>query len=292
MEGFPGFENPNEELPKSASPEAWDPHGTTPPPMTPEFGFVELPTAELRPSKEGPPFRAPLADTELSSKIKTLEGYEQAFVRIRVLTPGNEEAELQHYKKGQEMFKTLHDVYGIPIPNHRLVIGMKDGKKSVFNVVDKIDGKNLREPYPLPPEAREQCEQFFLGLVRYAKDLFQKGGAMWDDTSLLADQVMYGREKDGERDQLWVVDTDSIFQELDPGDFSVSGLLLNIYRLAEGTGFRFSPPNRFDQFRTELGNLTESILSQANDVEPSEKNASFLQSLGKLSQELLEDRGK
>jgi hypothetical protein len=46
MERFPRSEGDNTEPAMPSAPGKWNPHGTEPPPMTPEFGVVEIPTTE------------------------------------------------------------------------------------------------------------------------------------------------------------------------------------------------------------------------------------------------------
>lgn len=185
--------------------------------------------------RENEPFKTPLEDSEYSHKIKLLEAapdkvvrkyllYSPRLIKLSEKITSDEwasrrfheefEKEIDKFKRGSDIFRTLEKKYHIAIPKFDCVVGKneEDADVLVYIVVDKIIGENIEEASNLPPEAREKLDEFYTALIQYYYDVFQEGGDYWWDFT--NKQIVYGHKKDEKEDKVYIVDIEPFYLTL------------------------------------------------------------------------------
>lgn len=157
---------------------------------------------------EQEPFKDELVPSGLrgqNTEIKQLKDSPEKLVRINPEQRRSIGEIVLRYSKGRELVYELRD-YGIATPDFDIIIGRNGNEaKTAFVVVDKIEGTSLFEA------PRRELEKFFLSMIKYFKDKYEKREPfLWD---LKDEQFLYGRKKGDSQNHIYLVDTDPQFCE-------------------------------------------------------------------------------
>jgi hypothetical protein len=142
-----------------------------------------------------------------SKQINMLPGMPGKVVRSRNIE-NLKDARVKDYILAKELFKELESVYGIKSVKADLVVGKNErGIKTMFQVVDSINGTDLEHNICLPLEAEEKVDSFFGNLAFYLADKFNKHEPFLRDITK-GEQVVYGSKHGEAEKDLYIVDVD------------------------------------------------------------------------------------
>ncbi len=170
---------------------------------------------ENKPS--GAPFAEDLVESDVSEmhigtgKLKELEHNPRKVVRVETFSNirerYNDKTEVMELVKvAKELYCELEEEYGIPAPVNFLIGQDEGGSKVVYSVVDKIEGKNLKES-ETTEELAGLTQNLYASVAKYFLYKFKEDEPyLWDINN--PRQYVYGK-KDGERgNKIYLVDTD------------------------------------------------------------------------------------
>lgn len=167
-----------------------------------------------------------------SKQINELPGIPGKVVRSRDIE-NIRDSRVKDYKQAAELFKELETVYGIKSVKADLVVGKNErGIKTMFQVVDNINGLDLERNICLPLEAQEKVDSFFSNLAFYLADKFNKHEPFLRDITK-SEQVVYGSKHGEAEKDLYIVDVDPYVSLNKDKSFpqTVVGLYYNIANL-------------------------------------------------------------
>lgn len=162
----------------------------------------------------------------------------------------------------------------------------KEGKETIFTLVDKIEGKNLSKIESLPVEAKDELEALYLSLGQHYYDAwkskYEAGGIksskkFWGDCR--SDQFVYGN-KYGEKDKhFYAVDVDpQFYREGDDKFRTIEAALGSLCGELVENERKFSPPIRLQAARAKLLGIINEILAKEPELKMIIEAKSWLQS--------------
>ena len=121
----------------------------------------------------------------------------------------HEEAECLR-EKAIEFKKIIGDL-GIRMAKTDYVIGESPatGDPTIFGVTEKIEGENLEEIKALDVETAEKIDEIYAKSIGAFVDSFLKNEVAWQDLKL--GQFVYGKTKEDEKPDVYLVDVDPTF---------------------------------------------------------------------------------
>src|SRR3989338_5614009 len=211
---------------------------------------------EIRDKDLDPPFREVLESSGFKEGIKVLRSNPGKVVRTKFLfsrMPERHGEQIRDIKRSMDMFSTLHRHYGIALPKADLIIGMEDGLKKCFFVVDRIQGKNLSEMGLVPFEAEPKLIAFYAGLAKHYVDTAYRGGDYWNDSG--NHQIVWGHPIGKEENDIYLVDLDQSYTEYTKGKSGNMRLLREfrdvIFEMID-VGSKFASTARFSELKNFL----------------------------------------
>lgn len=157
------------------------------------------------------PFSGEVAPTDLSVGIFSLTEYPNKLLRknrIGELSDGDDFSH-EDIKTGLGLFTELEKVYKINTLKPDSVIGMDPISRDVvmFNVVDKIKGRNLEQADNLSVEDLSKVDEHFVKILDYFFGKFKSNQVYLYDIGS-ARQSMLGRKQGDSEDAVYLVDID------------------------------------------------------------------------------------
>lgn len=138
---------------------------------------------------------------EHPNKLIRVESFEKLTSRYR----GEIEAE-KLVQITNSLYKELDTKYAITAPAHFLIGNDSNQDKVVYSVVDKIDGKMLKEVTPTE-ESVTAVENLYTSIANYFLNKSVEGGFYLCDINS-SSQYMYGKKEGDLVDKLYLIDTD------------------------------------------------------------------------------------
>jgi hypothetical protein len=224
-------------------------------------------------NKDEIPLKYELRESEfLKPTLRTLAEKENIVVRTEYVGDGKEEfrARIGETLEDMDVFKELKNKHGVPVADFSLFIGKDDaGKYILYNIVEKIDGKNLDETEHLPIEARERVDTFFESLAKHYFDVYKNGGRYWSD--FYSSQVVWGKKRGSSAEELIVVDVGPASYTFNPLTDRDDTILEEGFKrvvdymiVAEG---KFDSPALLSRSRETLRSMLDEILKTTKNVE-------------------------
>ncbi len=129
--------------------------------------------------------------------LKELKSDPNKIVRRETLVNDSIDDTILFYKDVKNMFEAMKHNYGVNIPDMDMVIGeLRQDKKYMFMIVDKIEGSNLNDAKNLPESAKEKFETFYVGILQSVLDAYKENKPFFFD--LKPDNIMYGHKSKDE----------------------------------------------------------------------------------------------
>lgn len=168
--------------------------------------------------------------------------------------------------EGETLFEEMRAKYGIRVVSMKARRERnKEGKETIFTLVDKIEGKNLSKIESLPIEARDELEALYLSLGQYYYDAWKQGLKYWGDCR--SDQFVYGN-KYGEKDKhFFAVDVDpQFYREGDDKFRTIEAALGSLCGELVENERKFQPRIRLQAARDRLLGIIDEILKKEPEL--------------------------
>ncbi len=178
--------------------------------------------------------------------------------------PDDRKKQLADHRHAKTYFDRLRDDYGMAIPDIDIVVGDdEDGQKTIFNVVDRIDGRNVEHTRRFSAEDVPEFEAFFVGLFSAYKDDITLERPYWSDFG--EGQLVYGRRKGEDKDRVHIVDIQPYMRAYDHRQASDARTFLKELFFIEGQmehlEEKFPEGTRFEAARAKLEEVRELATS-------------------------------
>ncbi len=168
---------------------------------------------------KNPPFRDDLVDISFGENtynhIKALRNNPSKIVRRERYY--DDENSLNDFRIARRLFRELTNNYEILVPNLDYVVGYDlDKTLTVYVVADKIYGNNVGEMYQQEKKIpKDQIEKLCIRLMDYFEEKYHNGGEFLFDIAGLG-QYVYGHKYREENDNLYLVDTQPLYDNIQP----------------------------------------------------------------------------
>lgn len=145
-------------------------------------------------------------------KLFELKGHPHVVVRldkwVNVSTKEKLAETMAKLKENKELFSSL-EKDGMRVARMEYVIGGEKNEKGFaesYALVEKIDGKNLREIETFDTQAIQEVDQCYAGYFRHILRIVCEGGHYWSDMGL--SQIAYGTRENEVEAHAYLVDVD------------------------------------------------------------------------------------
>ncbi len=220
-------------------------------------------------SKKGyPPFEGlrPVQDIQARTvDLRTIKGRSDKIVRM-ISPPEDFEAEMKAVANSKRYYDEMRETYGIPVVDIDVVAGKHErGGKTLYVIVDRIQGKNLYEVERLTPALQAELAKLFANLARYYSAMFEQKRPYWFD--IQPHQFVYGHKVNEKENHAYLVDvdaafTDRFYSEDEEDNLTIESVVDSLWSIINEYEKKFEPPIRFTEARDIIRVLIDKIAEE------------------------------